>query len=48
MANKNLETTAAYKLRKVTISVERIFQTKDAETIKDIIIRLLKREIENG
>ena len=48
MANKNLETTAAYKLGKVTISVERIFQTKDAETIKDIIIRLLKREIENG
>lgn len=44
--NKNyeLETTASYKIGKTAVSIDRVFRKDNAETLGDVLIKLMKED----
>ena len=44
---RTLETTASYRIGKTIVSIVRIFRTNDAETIAEILMKLMKKEEES-
>ena len=45
-AENKLETNASYEIGKMKILVDRIFREENAETLADIMLRMIKRDIE--
>ena len=44
--SRALETTETYTIGKTTVFVDRIFRRENAETLSDIILKLMKKEAE--
>ena len=42
-----LETTSSYQIGKTTVSVNRGFRQENAETLYNILMRLIQKEAEN-
>lgn len=42
-----LETTASYQIGKTTVSVNRVFRQENAETLYNILMRLIQKEAGN-
>ena len=48
LQNRGHDTQASYDIGKSKVLVTRVFQEKDAQTLHDILVRLMKKEIEKS